>query len=320
MSRRSWILFALVGCIWGLPYLFIKIALRELTPETMILFRSVLGGVALLPFALRERRFDLIKRYWKGLLIYSIVEMVIPWYLLARAEERLSSSFSGLLVATVPAIGLVFALIFRSEAKVRGIRLAGLLVGFVGVVIVIGINLGSTNALSVGEVVVTACGYALGPTLLNRYLAELPPITMVAYSMIFTAIIYLPFGLFHLPTHLSGEVLGSVFGLGLLCSMTGFILFFMLILDVGPARATVVTYINPIIAVLAGVVFLHEYLGTGIAIGFPLVVIGSVLATWGATHPVPTQPVPTHPLPTRQLATPPTLNEHQEAVEPNPET
>ncbi len=284
MNRRAWVLFAIMGVIWGLPYIFIKIALRELTPETIILFRCALGGIVLLPFAIREGRFDLMRKHWRGLLLYSVIEMVIPWYLLARAEQHMPSSFAGLLISVAPIAGLILALAFRSEAHVHGLRLIGLVVGFVGVAIVVGINAGSTNALAITEVVITACGYALGPVLLNHYLSELPPVTMVSYSMLFAMVFYLPFGLTHLPHHLNAEVAGCVAGLGLLCSLTGFILFYLLILDVGPSRATVVTYVNPIIAVLAGVIFLHEHLGSAVAYGLPLVIIGSVLATWGATQ------------------------------------
>lgn len=284
MNRRSWIIFILMGCIWGIPYLLIRIAIRDLTPETMIFFRCVLALVVLLPFALRQRRFDLIRQHWIGLIAYTAAEVVVPWYLIARAEEHVASSMAGLLIATVPLFGLLLALGFRNERRVRGVRLIGLLIGFVGVMVTIGIDIHGANTTSIIEIMITAFGYALGPVILNRYLSEIPAVTMVAASFVVATLIYLPFGVTHLPHHLSGESLGAVIALALVCSAAGFILFFQLILDVGPARATVVTYLNPIVAVIAGVIFLGEKFTQGLAIGLPLVIIGSILATWGVTH------------------------------------
>jgi drug/metabolite transporter (DMT)-like permease len=162
--------------------------------------------------------------------------------------------------------------------------LIGLLVGFVGVAITIGIDIHGANALSIAEIMVTAIGYARGPVVLTRYLAEIPPVTMVTASFVIATLIYLPLGLTHLPSHISLEVVGAVVALALICSVAGFVLFFELILDVGPARATVVTYLNPIVAVVAGVIFLGEKLNRGLAIGLPLVIIGSIFATWGVAH------------------------------------
>lgn len=284
MNRRSWIIFVLVGIIWGFPYLFIRIAIRDLAPETMILFRCFVSLLALLPFALRERRIDLVLRHWFGLVSYTVCEIAIPWFLLAHAEERITSSMAGLLIATVPLFGLILAVVYRTERRVSGVRVIGLLIGLGGVATTIGIDVHGANAVSVAEIMITAFGYALGPTILNAYLREIPSITVVAASFAISTLIYLPFGLLNLPTHMSLETVGSVLSLALLCSVGGFLLFFRLVRDVGPARATVVTYINPVVAVFAGVIVLGEPLNHGLAIGLPLVVIGSILATWATTH------------------------------------
>ncbi len=284
MNRRSWVLFTLMGVIWGTPYLFIRIGLRQLTPETMILFRCVLSVAVLLPAVVKERKVPLLFKHWFAFIIFAVVEIATPWYLIALAEEHITSSLAGLLVATVPTFGVIFALAFRSEVRVSRIRLLGLLVGFIGVGVVIGIDVGGANVASIAEALICASGYALGPVILNRYLSEIPHATMVAGSLFLTMVIYLPFGITHLPSHLSASVVGSVIGLGVFCSATGFMLFFALIREVGPARATVVTYINPIVAVVAGMIFLNERFSTGLAFGLPLVIVGSVLATLGATH------------------------------------
>ncbi|HUY06725.1 MAG TPA: EamA family transporter [Acidimicrobiales bacterium] len=280
--------FIIVGIVWGFPYLFIKIAIRELRPETMIFFRCAITLVALLPMALRQRRIDLVLRHWFALVSYTAVEIAIPWYLLARAEERVTSSIAGLVVATVPLFGLVLALLYRTEQRVSPIRIVGLLIGLCGVVVTIGIDIHGASAFSVIEILISAFGYALGPTIFNQYLFDIPPVTVIASSFAIGSLIYLPFGLLNLPSRISLEATMAVLSLALICSVTGFILFFRLINDVGPARATVVTYLNPVVAVIAGVIVLGEPFGNGLAIGLPLVIVGSILATWATGHEQPT--------------------------------
>lgn len=284
MDRRSWVQFIAVGIVWGFPYLFIRIAIRELTPETMILFRCAITFVVLLPLAMRQRRLDLVLRHWFALTSYTIVEIALPWYLLARAEARVPSSVAGLLIATVPVFGLVLAVVYRTEQRVSPIRIAGLLIGLGGVIITIGIDIHGASSISVIEIMICAFGYALGPTIFNRYLLDIPPVTVITSSFAVGTAIYLPFGLLNLPSHVSPETIMSVVALALVCSVTGFILFFRLISEIGPARATVVTYLNPVVAVIAGVLVLGEPFSNGLAIGLPLVIIGSILATWASTH------------------------------------
>ena len=284
MNRRSWMQFIVVGIVWGFPYLFIRIVIRELTPETMIFFRCAITLVALLPLAMHQRRLDLVLQHWFAIVTYTIVEIAIPWYLLARAEARVPSSVAGLLIATVPVFGLILAVVFRTEQRVSTIRIVGLLIGLGGVIVTIGIDIHGASAFSVIEIMICSFGYALGPMIFNQYLLDIPPVTVITSSFAVGTAIYLPFGLLNLPSHVSLETVMSVFALALVCSVTGFILFFQLISDVGPARATVVTYLNPVVAVIAGVLVLGEPFSNGLALGLPLVIIGSILATWASAH------------------------------------
>ena len=284
MSRRSWVQFIVVGIIWGFPYLFIRIAIREIRPEAMILFRCAITFVALLPLAMRQRRLDLVLQHSFALISYTIVEIALPWYLLARAESRVPSSVAGLLIATVPIFGLFLAFVFRTEQRVSPIRIVGLLIGLGGVIVTIGVDIHGASEFSVIEIMICAFGYALGPTIFNQYLLDIPPVTVITSSFALATAIYLPFGLLNLPSHLSLETVMAVLALALVCSVTGFILFFRLISDVGPARAMVVTYLNPIVAVVAGVLVLGEPFNGGLAFGLPLVIVGSILATWASTH------------------------------------
>ncbi|HVB00015.1 MAG TPA: DMT family transporter [Acidimicrobiales bacterium] len=284
MNRRSWVQFIVVGIVWGFPYLFIRIAIRDLAPETMIFFRCAITLVALLPLAMRQRRLDLVLRHWFAIVTYTIIEIAIPWYLLARAEARVPSSVAGLLIATVPIFGLILAVVYRSERRISPVRVVGLLIGLGGVIVTIGIDIHGISAFSVIEIMICSFGYALGPMIFSQYLLGIPPVTVIASSFAIGTAIYLPFGLLNMPSHVSLETVMSVLALALVCSVTGFILFFRLISDVGPARATVVTYLNPIVAVIAGVLVLGEPFSNGLEFGLPLVIIGSILATWASAR------------------------------------
>lgn len=157
--------------------------------------------------------------------------------------------------------------------------MGGLLLGLVGVALLVGIDLHGTNLVAVGEVVLTAVGYATGPLIISRRFSDLPGLGLVAVSFALTALVYAPVALTRLPDHVSGQVVASVAGLTLVCTTLAFLVFFALIMEVGPARATVITYVNPAVAVALGIILLGESLSLGIAIGFPLILAGSFLAT-----------------------------------------
>jgi drug/metabolite transporter (DMT)-like permease len=278
MPRRSWLLFAAMCVIWGVPYLLIRVAVRDLTPAALVFARTAIGGLVLLPFALRVGGFGLVLRRWRPLLAFTVIELAIPWLLLSDAETRISSSLSGLLVAAVPLVGVVAATVTGSQDRVDSTRLAGLLVGVVGVVGLVGLDLGELRPGPLLELGVVVTGYAVAPMIMARHLADLPRVPVVAASLLLTAAAYLPVAVIQRPARLDPSVLASVLVLGVVCTALAFVLFFALITDIGPGRAVVITYVNPAVAVLLGVVFLHEPFTDGMAVGFPLILFGSVLA------------------------------------------
>jgi drug/metabolite transporter (DMT)-like permease len=284
MSRRGQLLFALMCLIWGIPYLLIKVAVRELSVPTLVLARTAPAAVLLVPLAWRRGYLRPLVAHWRAVVAYTAIEVAGPWFLLSTAEKRLSSSVSGLLIATVPLIGAVLALAVGHQDKLDRRRLLGLAVGLGGVAVLVGIDLHGTDLMAVGEVALTAVGYAAGPLIISRRFSDMPGLGLVAASFGLTAVAYAPFGLSHLPHHVSGEVMAAVGVLTMVCTAVAFLLFFALIVEVGPARATVVTFVNPAVAVALGVVALGEPFSLGIAIGFPMVLAGSVLAT-GRTRP-----------------------------------
>jgi drug/metabolite transporter (DMT)-like permease len=286
LSRRGWLLFVAMGVIWGIPYLLIKVAVGELHPTALVLFRTFIGALLLVPWAASRGALRPLLPHWRWILIYTAVEVALPWFLLSDAERRLSSSLTGLLVAAVPSVGALLVWLTRSGDRFDSRRIAGLAIGFLGVAALVGFNVSFRDFGAVGEVMLVAVGYAAGPMIIDRKLSDLPPVGVVAASLALTAIVYLPIGLLQLPSSaLSIQAVSSVAILGLVCTALAFLLFFALIAEVGPARATVITYVNPAVALLLGVLILGEPFTLGAGVGFLLIVLGSYLAT--RRSPVP---------------------------------
>ena len=275
--------------IWGIPYLFIKIAVGELTPATLVFLRSVIGAALLLPLAVGRNDLAPLRPYWKWILLYTFVEVAAPWFLLSDAERRISSSLAGLLLAAVPSIGAVLAVATGAQDRLDSRRIAGLVLGFVGVAALVGLDVRADDLGAIGQVTLVALGYAIGPMIIDRKLRSLPSLGVVAASLGITALVYVPFGLTQLPSSVpSGSVLFAVAVLGVVCTPLAFVIFFALITEVGGPRATVITYLNPAVALALGVALLHEPLTVGIAVGSVLIVLGSILATRRASSPAPT--------------------------------
>jgi drug/metabolite transporter (DMT)-like permease len=279
MSRRGWALFVAMGIIWGVPYLLIKIAVEDLSPSALVLARTSLATLLLLPIAAVRGQLRPLLPRWRPLLVYTVVEICLPWILLGYAEQDLSSSLTGLLVAAVPLVGAVLVKVTGHEPMAPR-RVLGLLVGFGGVAALVGFDVGSSSAPAVAAVGLVAIFYALGPLVLARHLADLPSLGVVAASLAITAVIYAPIGLLQLPDEAPGaDTWFSVIGLAVLCTAVAFLVFFALIAEVGPSRATVITYVNPAVALFLGALVLDERVTLATGAGFALILLGSVLAT-----------------------------------------
>jgi drug/metabolite transporter (DMT)-like permease len=278
VSRRNWLLFAAMCLIWGIPYLLIRVAVRDLSPAVLVFARTGFAALVLLPIALRRHELRPVLPHWRPLLAFTAVELAVPWFLLSDAETRLSSSLSGLLVAAVPLVGvLIVRLLGDDEPMDRG-RLLGLLMGMGGVAALVGLDVGAVDGLGLAELAIVVVGYALGPVILSRRLHEQPALGVVTAALLITALVYLPIAVTHPPRRITGGTIAGVAVLTTVCTALAFVLFFALIAGIGPARATVITYVNPAVAVLLGVTALGETFTRGMAVGFPLILIGSVLA------------------------------------------
>jgi drug/metabolite transporter (DMT)-like permease len=283
VTRRGGLLFAALCVIWGLPYLFIKIAVRDLTPASLVFLRTSLGALVLLPLALRRGQLRDLAPRWRALLAYTVVEIGVPWVFLSDAERRLSSSLSGLIVAAVPIVGAVLSTFTGGKERVDARRGAGFALGLVGLVTLLGFDPAGADLLTLGEMALVVLGYAIGPMIVARRLQGVPAMGVVAASLVLAAGGYAPLALAQLPRTLPGPaVLLSVLVLGVVCTAAAFVIFFALIAEIGPVRATVVAYVNPAVAVALGVLLLGEPFTAATVAGFVLILGGSFLATRAA--------------------------------------
>ncbi|MFD0899465.1 DMT family transporter [Actinomadura sediminis] len=300
MSRRGWVLFALMCVLWGIPYLFIKVAVDEVSVAVVVFARTALGAAVLLPLAYRSGGFGAARRHWRPLLAFTALEILGPWALLSDAERHLTSSMTGLLIAAVPIVGVVLARCTGDAERLGPARWAGLLVGLAGVAVLAAPHLEGGSAWAIGEVMLVALGYAIAPMVALRYLQDVPSLQLSASSLGIAALIYAGPAAATLPARLpSGRVLAALVALGLVCTALAFTVFFELIREVGTSRGMVFTYVNPAVAVAAGVLFLGEPLTGTILASFVLILAGSVLATARRPAGPPDAPAPGAPLPAR---------------------
>jgi drug/metabolite transporter (DMT)-like permease len=278
-------MFVAMSVLWGMPYLLIKIAVGGVPVAVLVLARVVIGAVLLLPIAVRRGQLSLIRTVWPWLALFAVVEIIVPWYMLSEAERAITSSLTGLLIAATPVIVAIISLLIRTGERLSGVRWAGLLIGLVGVALLAGSNLigpgaSAGTARSVAEVLVVSVCYATGPVIASKKLTSVPPIGMTAVCLVLASVAYAPLAALDWPSAVpSAKVLLAIAGLAVLCTAVAFGIFFNLIAEVGPARATVITYVNPAIAVLLGVTVLGERVTPVMLAAFATILAGSVLAT-----------------------------------------
>jgi len=289
MSNRGWAAFAAMSLIWGVPYLFIKVAVDGgVSPAFLSFARVLIAAVVLLALAWHAGALTQLRGHWRPIAVYALVEIALPFPLIAAGEQRVSSSLAAIVIACVPLLVAVFAIRFDAAEKARGLRLVGLLVGLLGVVVLVGVDVaGNTKALiGTGLLVLAACGYAAGPMVLKRYLVALDARAAMGASLAIAAVMLAIPAALSAPTEMpSADALASIVVLGLVCTALAFVIFSLLIGEVGPGRALVITYINPVVAVILGVTILGERPGAGAVAGLLLILAGSWLSTDGRLPP-----------------------------------
>ena len=291
MSRRGWLLFSLVGLLWGVPYLFMKVAIEELSTPMIVFSRLAIGASLLVPLALREGTLKGAVKYWKYIALYAVLEMVIPWTLITNSQRSLSSGVVALLVATVPIWATLFAHHTGDSTAAHRTRIFGIAIGLVGISLIVGIESVSdfTNFVALAQILIAAASYAFAVNMITRKAPGTSGIAINGIAMTISAVIFAPFAINTWPNEVpSNEVILSTIGLGVICSGLAFWIFFLLLEEIGPARASLVVYPNTAVAVVLGVLILREEITLALAIGLPLVLAGSYLASRKPTS----QPIP----------------------------
>lgn len=283
MTRKSWGLFLAAGVLWGVPYLFIKIAVEPggFQPGFLVFARVSLGALFLLPLAIKQGLLPEALKYAKWILLYSIIELVGPWYFLSSGERHVSSGLAGLLIATVPFWSTILTSMLGDHSVWQPRRIAGMVIGFIGVILVVGLESlrGENSRSAIAMIVLAAVGYAVAPTMIRRKAPTLNGLAINSLAMLFTSIIYIPVGVIQFPATMpSAKAIWSLLVLGIFPTAIAFVVFFKVIIEVGPTRASMVTYINTAVAVLLGIIVLSEPLTLGIGLGLPLILIGSYMS------------------------------------------
>ena len=289
MSRKGWALFALVGLLWGVPYLFMKVAVEELSTPVIVFSRLLIGALVLIPIALHQKTLRSALQYWRYIAYYAILEMVIPWTLITSAQKDLSSGVVALLVATVPIWATFFAHHSGDSTAAHRTRIFGIAIGFLGIAFLVGIetlnDVKSAQALL--KVLIAAVSYAYAVNMITRKAPNTSGIAINGLAMVLATFIFAPFALTRLPAQTpSTNALLSTIGLGIICTAFAFWIFFLVLDEIGAARASLVVYPNTAVAVVLGIFLLDEKITLAIAIGLPLVLLGSYFASRKPEAPV----------------------------------
>ena len=291
MNTRAWLVFFGLGIVWGVPYLFIKLAVRELSPFDVAWGRVTLAALILVPIAWKRGTLRALRTHRAAVCAFALAEFALPYSILAASERSIPSSVAGILIAAVPLIMVPTARLFGVHERLGTRRLAGLLLGIGGVITLVGFGTVSGAhgwAAIAGMLVVTTC-YATGPLIVQRHLHAVDSVGAVAASLLVASLLLLIPAALTVPRHAPGALaLGSVAFLGVVCTAVSMLGMFYLIKRAGAARASIITYINPAVAALLGVGVLHERLGISGPAGLALI----LLSVWLATHRAPQERLP----------------------------
>jgi drug/metabolite transporter (DMT)-like permease len=289
MTRRAWLAFAAISLIWGVPYLFIKIAVDGgVTPLTLAWARVTMAAVILLGLAWRAGTLSALRGRGRWLLAYAVAEISLPFPLIAAGEVHVSSSLAAIIIAAVPLVGALLAIRFDAAERPTPIRALGLVIGFGGVVLLVGVDVAGNAGQLLGAcaILLAAVGYAIGPMVIKHRLANLDPRAAMGASLAIASLLLAPAAAIDRPHSApTAGAIGAVVVLGLLCTAVAFVIFTVLIREAGTSRATVITYVNPVVAVTLGVLVLGERPGAGAVAGLLLILAGSWLSTDGRLPP-----------------------------------
>ena len=281
MSRKSLIYFLLVGFLWGIPYLLMKVAVEEIPPSAIVAGRTLIGAAILIPVALYRKTFKGAVLGFKFVAFYALLEMIGPWILISTAQKKIDSGLAGLLISTVPIFAAIITSMRGDHTVWQFKRMFGIVVGFIGLIAVVGIESFSGNSppASIAMMILAAMGYSYAIIMVTTNLPLVDGIAINGLAMAITSIFWAPLAIAQWPSEVTLKPALSLIALGVLCTALAFLVFFKLLVEIGPARGSLVTYLNTSVAVVLGVIVLNEPITIGLIIGLPLVLIGSYLAS-----------------------------------------
>lgn len=282
MTRKSWIQFAFVGLLWGIPYLLMKVAVDDIPPPLIVAGRTFIGAMILIPISVRQGSFMDAVRGIKYVLPYAFLEMVGPWILITNAEKEISSGLAGLLIATVPIFATIFTSLRGDHTVWQPKRIFGLVVGFIGIVALVGIEsiTGSSNPKAIAMCILAALMYAYAVLMVTSNLPDVEGVAINGLAMAITSVFYMPIAIAMWPSNaVSVNAVAALVALGVFSTAIAFMLFFTVIKEIGAARGSLTTYVNTAVAVVLGIFVLGEPITLGIIVGLPLVLLGSYLAS-----------------------------------------
>jgi drug/metabolite transporter (DMT)-like permease len=283
MSRRAWWAFAFMSVVWGGSYLLIKIAINGGMTAPDLAWLRVAIAAALLA-GVSWRQFGTLRSSWIWIIAYAVAEISIPFPLIAAGEVHVASSVTAIIIASVPLIVTVLSLRFDPSERPTPLRAAGLVIGFTGVIALVGIDLAGAGAELIGAcaIFVAAIGYAIGPMVIKLGMGGLDSRAVMGASLLVAMVLLAPFAAVDTPTRTpTVGAWAAVVTLGVLCTAIAFVVYMLLIREAGTSRATVITYINPLVAVVLGVTLLGERPGPSALAGLLLILAGSWLSTGG---------------------------------------
>jgi len=281
MSRKSLVYFLLVGFLWGIPYLLMKVAVEEIPPSAIVAGRTLIGAAILIPVALYRKTFKGAVLGFKFVAFYALLEMIGPWILISTAQKKIDSGLAGLLISTVPIFAAIITSLRGDHTVWQFKRMFGIVVGFIGLIAVVGIESfsGNSHPASIAMMILAAMGYSYAIIMVTTNLPLVDGIAINGLAMAITSIFWAPLAIAQWPSQVTLKPALSLIALGVLCTALAFLVFFKLLVEIGPARGSLVTYLNTSVAVVLGVIVLNEPITIGLIIGLPLVLIGSYLAS-----------------------------------------
>ncbi len=265
--------------LWGIPYLLIRVAVRQLDPGVLVLARTGPASLLLVPVVTHQRGWSSLVKNLKWIVIFGVAEFGVHWYLMATSERHITSSLTSLIICAVPLFSVVMGRFTSTHEPIGPRRMLGLIAGAAGVVLLVGLDLKGGSMTWIALMLIVCVGYSIGPIILATKLRDLSGPAVVCGATGVVALAWIPYDIAHWPTRVSAETWSSVSILSIFCTAGAFLVFFELIKEAGSSRSVVVVYSNTALAVILGIIGLHEPFTVGIALGFPLIVLGSYLAT-----------------------------------------